>query len=277
MVSGKGRNLVKGPGKKNENGRSLGIAPKTEQGIVIIEMIGIIGIVIEPKIERGKENVGGIGIGTVIVNVHVIVTGPGNVVVTMSVIGIVTVIATVKRRGIGIVIMKLLMLTMIAVDPVIETMTMIRVNINMSETDRVTRRETMIRGSKRDGMNNLNMDISGQRGSMGAMTTMNITRVKVNMIIKMPREMRIATKILTDTRTGMIIWRRIIMVMIVAHQNHKKRTVITGDQIGQFLVNTITDDFRMLPPESSSETNLSVRSQKLAHAESSRNKSCDSH
>ena len=108
--------------------------------------------------------------------------GLGNVVVSLNVTGSKTVIAIAiaiaRGRGIEIVIMKLLMLTMVGVVPMIETITMIRLNISMNETDRVIGRENMTMWMKRvimDGMNNLNMDICVQRASTGTMTTLNIT------------------------------------------------------------------------------------------------------
>ena len=52
---GKGRNPVKGPGKKNENERGLESDLKTDQGMVIIEMTGTTEIVRETKIETGRE------------------------------------------------------------------------------------------------------------------------------------------------------------------------------------------------------------------------------
>lgn len=238
VSSGKGRNPVKGLRKRN--GKNLGSDLKTDQGIVIIGMRGIIEIVRETEIETRRESVG----VTVTVIVHVIATRAGTAGVTMTVTGSETVIAIVTGRGIEIVIMKLLMLIVVVL--VIETMTMIRLNINMSETDRVTGKEKLIMWSKRRvimaGMNNLNMDTSVQRVSMDTMITMIITKVRVNMIIQMFRLMTSAMKILIDIGIDMIIWKRTIMAMTVLHLNYKKKIVTTGVQRGRILANTITDN-----------------------------------
>lgn len=228
-----GKSPVKGSGKGNE--RDLANVLKTEQGSASIEMISTTEIVIEIEIEKRKETVAAIAIE------HVIA------IVVVTEIGRDLVIATVTGRGIGNVIMKLVMLTMIVDVLVIGTMNMIKLNLNMSGIGKVKRKGTMIIWNRRivmDGMSNLNVNTSVQKESMitDSMTTMIIIKVRGSTTIQMPRVTMTIIKILIDIMIDMIKWTKTIMIMKEQHMSHERRRGATRDQIGHYHVSISSDN-----------------------------------
>lgn len=216
---------MKGSGKGKGNERDLANVLKTEQGSASIEMIGTTEIVIEIEIEKRKETVAAIAIE--------------HAIVVVTEIGRDLVIAIVTGRGIGNVIMKLVMLTMIVGVLVIGTMNMIKLNLNMSGIGKVKRKGTMIIRNRRivmDGMSNLNVNTSVQKESMitDSMTTMIIIKVRGSTIIQMPRVMMTVIKILIDIMIDMIKWMKTIMIMKEQHMSHERRRGATRDQIGHY-------------------------------------------
>lgn len=202
MVTGIGKDPVKGGEIERGNGRSPVSSPMTDQEIVIIEMIDTIEIVTELETERGRKTEG----VNVTVTEHVIVIAAGIVVVIMNVIekktviGSVIVIALVKGRGTGI--MKLVTLTVTKGIPVIGILTMIVLIQNMSETAMV--KGTMILLTRK-------MIVDG----MTAMRTMSIIGVMVIMTVIISTMMMIMT--------AMIRWRKMITVTTVQRLSHVTR------------------------------------------------------
>lgn len=200
MVTGIGKDPVKGEGIERGNGRSLVSAPMTDQEIVIIEMIDTIEIVTELETARGREAEG------VTVTEHVTVIAAGIVVVIMNVIekgtviGSVIVIALVKGRGTGI--MKLVTLTVTEDIPVIGILTMIVLIQNMSETAMV--KGTMILLTRK-------MIVDG----MTTLSSMSIVGVMVIMTVIISTMMMIMT--------DMIRWRKMITIMTVQRLSHVTR------------------------------------------------------
>lgn len=200
MVTGIGKDPVKGEGIERGNGRSPMSAPMINQGIVIIEMIDTIEIVTELETERGRETEG------VTVTEHVIVIVAGIMVVIMNVIeketviGSVIVIALVKGRGTGI--MKLVTLTVTENIPVIGILTMIVLIQNMSETTMA--KGTMILLTRK-------MIVDG----MTTLSTMSIVGVMVIVTVIISTMMMIMT--------DMIRWRKMITIMTVQRLSHATR------------------------------------------------------
>uniref|UniRef100_A0A2N9GX81 Uncharacterized protein n=1 Tax=Fagus sylvatica TaxID=28930 RepID=A0A2N9GX81_FAGSY len=153
LISGIGKNHVKGEGTKRGNRRNGVNAPMTDMRIVIIGRIGTTEIVTGTR----KEKDTGVGIATELV--IVIETKVGIVVVTMSVIVIALERGRVKET------MMLKTMTMIVGGLVIGNLIMIGLNRNMRGTDMVRGRRTMITLNQRmivGGMNSLSMGISIQ-------------------------------------------------------------------------------------------------------------------
>ena len=214
IILGTGRNPVKELGTEIENAKhvnGLMIGP----GTVIIEKTGTIeiGRRIGRETGKGKEReiVGVIGIRGVIV------------------VGIVTVIekgtgiATVKGTGIMMLVMQ------IEVAHMIESLSMIVLNLNMRGTNMVRESETMILKKIVVGLINLSMDIVMLTLIMilSSMNTMSIIEGVDNMIVGMTMG-TITINILTMTGWKMTI------TLNVEHLNH-----VTGREIVTWTVNTI--------------------------------------
>jgi hypothetical protein len=214
LISGIGKNHVKGEGTKRGNGRNGVNAPMTDIRIVIIGRIGTTEIVTGTR----KEKDTGVGIATELV--IVIETKVGIVVVTMSVIVIALERGRVKET------MMLKTMTMIVGDLVIGNLIMIGLNRNMRGTDMVRGRRTMITLNQRmivGGMNSLSMGISIQTETKKTLSLMSVVEVGASMIIWMSRTiMTIMNNIMTVVMTNMIEWRMMITNMSMQHRSHVK-------------------------------------------------------
>jgi hypothetical protein len=214
LISGIGKNHVKGEGTKRGNRRNGVNAPMTDMRIVIIRRIGTTEIVTGTR----KEKDIGVGIATKLV--IVIETKVGIVVVTMSVI----VIALERRRVKETMMLKTM--TMIVGDLVIGNLIMIGLNRNMRGTNMVRRRRTMITLNQRmimGGMNSLSMGISIQTETKKTLSLMSVVEVGASMIIWMSRTiMTIMNNIMTVVMTNMIEWRMMITNMSMQHRSHVK-------------------------------------------------------
>jgi hypothetical protein len=214
LISGIGKNHVKGEGTKRGNGRNGVNAPMTDIRIVIIGRIGTTEIVIGTR----KEKDTGVGIATELV--IVIETKVGIVVVTMSVIVIALERGRVKET------MMLKTMTMIVGGLVIGNLIMIGLNRNMRGTDMVRGRRTMITLNQRmivGGMNSLSMGISIQTETKKTLSLMSVVEVGASMIIWMSRTtMTNMNNIMTVVMTNMIEWRMMITKMSMQHRSHVK-------------------------------------------------------
>jgi hypothetical protein len=214
LISGIGKNHVKGEGTKRGNRRNGVNAPMTDMRIVIIGRIGTTEIVTGTR----KEKDTGVGIATELV--IVIETKVGIVVVTMSVIVIALERGRVKET------MMLKTMTMIVGGLVIGNLIMIGLNRNMRGTDMVRGRRTMITLNQRmivGGMNSLSMGISIQTETKKTLSLMSVVEVGASMIIWMSRTiMTIMNNIMTVVMTNMIEWRMMITNMSMQHRSHVK-------------------------------------------------------
>jgi hypothetical protein len=214
LISGIGKNHVKGEGTKRGNRRNGVNAPMTDMRIVIIGRIGTTEIVTRTR----KEKDTGVGIATELV--IVIQTKVGIVVVTMSVIVIALERGRVKET------MMLKTMTMIVGGLVIGNLIMIGLNRNMRGTDMVRGRRTMITLNQRmivGGMNSLSMGISIQTETKKTLSLMSVVEVGASMIIWMSRTiMTIMNNIMTVVMTNMIEWRMMITNMSMQHRSHVK-------------------------------------------------------
>jgi hypothetical protein len=214
LISGIGKNYVKGEGTKRGNERNGVNAPMTGIRIVIIGRIGTTEIMTGTR----KEKDTGVGIATELM--IVIETKVGIVVVTMSVIVIALERGRVKET------MMLKTMTMIVGGLVIGNLIMIGLNRNMRGTDMVRGRRTMITLNQRmivGGTNSLSMGISIQTETKKTLSLMSVVEVGASMIIWMSRTtMTIMNNIMTVVMTNMIEWRMMITNMSMQHRSHVK-------------------------------------------------------